>query len=484
MNRRIRKKKLKQVLETTNSGVGVAAADWSPARAFVHWPSLNPRQEISSWAMDRIWRRARSLYANCPEVKQAVNTLRLLVGTITPQPMSGDEEWDKKARNAFISRVSNQYLFDANRRMNWESAQNWIETRAIVDGDCLTVLTTAPDGGGSIALYSAPQITGDGKYMDNRPGVITDAQGRVRGYDLFDYTTEKPKFISEYRSILYRHNPDPADPRGHSELIAAITTAEDVYEIIGYNKASIKFASMFGLVETSDVNVQTAGISDIVAARRGTIKGASEGTPQAMPVQIGGTTAITMSPGHKLETIHDSRPSNEVREFLKMLVHSIAYSVGLDPTILYNPEDMGSASVRFVISKAKDWAKERINDRILWANKIYQYILSCEVKAGRLEPCPTEHWNRVKWVSTPHWSIDLGHDTDNSIKLIDAGLMSMDDYTLSHFGKTSEEIFEENLHAKAHNIERAKAAGVNYYDIIPPKAGAAQIPQNIETEEK
>lgn len=167
MKKRLRKKLEKMNIQ--NQGVGVAAASWSPSRAFVSWPSLNPRQEIGSWQMDRIWRRARSLYANCAEIKQAVNTLRLLVGTITPRPMSGNEEWDKKARAAFLNRVNNPYLFDANGRMNWEAAQNWIETRAIVDGDSLTVLTTATDGGGSIALYAAPQITGDGKYMDNRP---------------------------------------------------------------------------------------------------------------------------------------------------------------------------------------------------------------------------------------------------------------------------------------------------------------------------
>lgn len=300
---------------------------------------------------------------------------------------------------------------------------------------------------------------------------------------MFDYDTEKSKFIAEYRSILYRHNPDPADPRGQSELIAAIATAEDIYEIVGYNKASIKFASMFGLVETSDNNVKNPGISDLVAARRGNVAGSSENTPQPLPVSIGGTTAITMSPGHKLETIHDSRPSNEVREFIKQLVHSIAYAVGLDPTILYNPEAMGSASVRFVISKAKDWAKERLNDRIMWANKIYQYILSCEVKAGRLEPCPTDGWNKVKWVNSTKWSIDLGHDTDSAIKLINAGLMDADDFTLSHFGKTTEEIFEANLHNKAHNMQKAEEVGLTYYDICPPQAGAA-APTSIKEKEQ
>lgn len=165
--------------------------------------------------------------------------------------------------------------------------------------------------------------------------------------------------------------------------------------------------------------------------------------------RIGESQAITLSPGHKLETIHDSRPSNEVQAFIKSLVDSIAFSVGLDPVILYRCEDMGSASTRFVIAKAKDVVKARIADKIQWANKIYQYILSCEVAAGRLRPCPTDKWHAVRWVNSSGWSIDLGRDAKTSIDLITAGLMSADDYCLSSFGKTSEEIFTVSIHAPA-----------------------------------
>lgn len=433
--------KRKKSAPVVHNQVNIAAADWSPSRAYINWPSLNPRQEISDWQLDRICRRARSLYHNCAEVRQAVQTLSMLVGTIYPRPCSGDEQWDKEAREAFMKRVENPYLFDAKGVMNWETAQTWMEKRAIIDGDCLSVLTTARDGGGSIALYSAPQITNDGKYCDNRTGVRMDAQGRVTAYHLYNYDTERAVDVAVNRAVLYRHNADPGDPRGHSELIAAIATAQDVYEIIGYNKASIKFASLFGLVETQDKDVQRTGMGDLQALRNPGKAGNAAPQSAPLPVSIGTTQAITLSPGHKLETIHDNRPSNEVREFIKMLVDSIAYSVGIDPVILYRPQDMGSAAVRFVIAKAKDIINQRLQDRIVWANKIYQYILSCEVRAGRLRPCPTKDWASVKWISNNTWSIDLQRDAKTAMDLISKGLMSADDYTLSAFGKTSEEIF-------------------------------------------
>lgn len=89
-------------------------------------------------------------------------TLTLLMGTITPRPSTRDEEYNKAARAAFLRRASNPRLFEQSGRLNFFQAQRWIEQRAIIDGDNLTVLTRhAYDKGGGIALYAAPQIIGD-----------------------------------------------------------------------------------------------------------------------------------------------------------------------------------------------------------------------------------------------------------------------------------------------------------------------------------
>ena len=101
-----------------SNNIGVAAADFSPARAWINYP-LSHIPETSSFALERIWRRARSLYANCPEIRHAVNTLATMVGTIQPRPATADEEWNKKAREAFLKRVNNAFLFDANCTLNF-----------------------------------------------------------------------------------------------------------------------------------------------------------------------------------------------------------------------------------------------------------------------------------------------------------------------------------------------------------------------------
>lgn len=231
-----------------------AAALDTPSRAWLSIPFVNTR-EVSSWAREKILGRARSLYANSSEVRHAVNTLAMMVGTLSPRPCSGDEEWDKEAREAFLERVENPLLFDTAGQLSWTTAQAWIERRAIIDGDCLSVLTHGLDMGGKVAFYQACQVKGEDTTETLNPygaddGVIRDDRGRVKAYKLYDYDKGTWQRIGAGRAVLYRHHPDPADARGHSELISAVNTAQDIYEILGYNKASIKFAALFGLVET------------------------------------------------------------------------------------------------------------------------------------------------------------------------------------------------------------------------------------------
>lgn len=88
------------------------AASMTPNRAFIAYPSFNPLENLTNWQMVRIWQRARALFDNFPEIRHAVQTLNTLTGTITPRPASDNEEWNNEARNAFLNRVNNPYLFD------------------------------------------------------------------------------------------------------------------------------------------------------------------------------------------------------------------------------------------------------------------------------------------------------------------------------------------------------------------------------------
>lgn len=461
-----KKYKKSEKVNVTNA-YGLDAGAYSPNRSFNTFPTVS-RRDITAHKRNKIISRARSLYYNSPEVRSAVKTLGMLVGNLKPMARSTDKEWNKLAEEAFMRRVSNPASFELTGTLNFNQLQTYIEDCANVDGDVLIVLTTGKDGAG-VAVYPADMIGSDIDGVND--GVELDSYGRVTYYHIT--SKEKEIRIPAKNCILYRHNPDPTDPRGLTELIAAITTAQDIYEINSYNKQSVKLGASFGIVETVDNNVKRTDVSDLKMLRNGGQSIVTDDQPVGAPLTINGVNAVTLSPGHDLKTLQDNRPSNEVRSFAKDLVDSIALSIGLDPEILYRVKEMGSSSVRFSIAKTKDWSRPRMYDKQLVCDRIWRHIIAYEVASGRLRTCnDMESMYDVQWIGTGCWSIDRGRDASSAIALIREGLMSRDQYCLENYGMTFEEITNDNLNGVKNMLEQAQKMGVPLQVLIPGQAGS------------
>lgn len=478
------KRKKEKEIKVENA-YGLDAGAYSPNRSFNTFPSLS-RRDVNAMGRFKVISRARSLYYNSPEVRSAVKTLGMLVGNLKPLACSKDEEWNKLAQEAFQRRTNSPATFELTGTLNFNQLQSYIEDCANVDGDVLIVFVTNKDGG-SVAVYPADMIKSDIANKEVRDGVELDSYGRPLNY--YICAKDKEFKISAKNCILYRHNPDPTDQRGLTDLIAAITTAQDIYEINGYNKASVKLAASFGIVETVDNNVKRTDVADLRMLRNGTGTGTGTGEQQEQtwnPLTINGVNAVTLSPGHDLKTLQDNRPSNEVRAFAKDLVDSIAYSVGLDPEILYRVKEMGSASVRLCIAKTKDWSRPRIFDKELVCNRIWQHIISCEIAAGRLRTCnDLNSMYDVEWIETGKWSIDRGRDASSAISLIREGLMSREQYCLENYGRPYTEIVEENVKNIKYMMDMAKELDVPIQLLTPGQAGSTpytedQLPQTTD----
>lgn len=477
MKKRIKNKIAKKSEPIIENNFGVDAGAWfSPDRNFNLWPSFDPKQEISNWQMETIWKRARALYANSPEIRNAVKQIVLLSGYILPLPKTRDKEFNAAARRVFMNRAMNPRLFEASGRLNFLQAQKWIEERSVIDGDALTVLSrTRLDNGGMIALYSAPQITGDKPAADNlRTGCVMGRSGRVQKYLIRDFTSKEILEIPASRCVMFSHNPDPADPRTVSELLTGICTCKDIDDINRLHKQQVKLQALFGLIETKDLNDKRSGINDLIQQRKN--KGQCNEVKEEQPLFIDGVKAISLEPGRKLETLNAHNPSNEVRAFVKDLIRNLAYSLGIDPEILYDVNSLGSGAIRFSLAKAKDFARIRNYDREIWANRIYQHIIASEIEAGRLQPCKyAEDTYNVNWILRNEWSIDLRHDAQAFIALYDKGLVTGDEWTLSHYGMTLEEVVEKRADEFAHIKEIAENYGLPVELLIPNAAGSQPI---------
>lgn len=461
---------------------GVDAAQWSPNRNFNFFPINSPFSDVSDWQREVIISHARSLYVNFPQVRHVVQTMVLLQGSLEPRPETDDQEWNDLARRAFFSRALNPSSFDVAGRMDFFQAQEWIETRALVDGDSLTVCTrNSYDGEPRFRFYSAPQISDrTSKTVDNRnaSGVTLSREGRIRAFSVYDNLTDSTRTISASQAILYGHHPSPTEPRHVSELVAAITTAQDIYEINAQHKAQIKIASQYAIVETKPGDDKNPSKSGFAASRLASRRAAATGLPvessNEPPLVVDGVKAITLAPGRDLKTLHNANPSNETRAFVNELVHALAYGLGIDPQICFNPESLGSANARFILAKCRDVAARRNQDRRTWCNRIWQHIIAGEIAAGRLRPCrsPRGMWF-PKWINRAEWSIDLGRDANSEISLAEANLTNPDKWCLSHFGMTFEELGRKKIDTLRTLKQYADTAGVPFDVAFPSRAGAA-----------
>ncbi len=454
---------------------GYEGALYSSARSFDLWPNLDPKYQVDAADLDVLWRRARSLVANCDQVKMAVKTIVTLTGVLTPQPCTTDEEWNKLMRDEFMQWACNPHVFDHAGVLDWITAQHWIERRAVIDGDVFSVLTSDKHTGiPCVAFYGAHQIWGDADGY--RLGVKLARNNRRISYRIMGSQSiyEAP---ADY-VLQYRHDADPSEPRGVSELAASIANARDVHEINSYNKQSIKLAAAFGIIEEKPISssfdaMAVAASQKMHESETGRIAGDNE------PIRVGGVQAVSPAPGHKLTLLHDTRPSNETRAFIKDLIRGLAWSVGLDPEIIYYVTDMGSAGTRLSLQKLQDWIALRIADRNQWCNRIYRRYVGYALAMGRVRMCKDSAFWKVKWVNRPDKTIDRGREATAIINLYREGLLDADKYMLATEGITFEECAVRKIHALSHIKRLAESAGLTLEHVLQGALGNTNTPASI-----
>lgn len=429
------------------------------------FPVLNERDEFDESDLLIIWKRARMLHINAPHFSHLVGSAVEFVGSLEPLPATQDEAWNEAALRAWRARVKNAALFDRARRMSFEQALAWMEERAIVDGDCFVIPSRADDGGVSFAFYTAPQVGGGGMYA----GVDYDKNGAAVAY-YFRQEGGTAQRVPAHTVMQYAHRREASGLRGVSELTPAIRHAQDIREIVGYTKQAVKLAAAFGLVETEQAKGASTGAAAVVAgARKNVIK-----TPEGPKVLAGSDITITaLQPGHDLKVINDPRPSQQVQQFLEYLGKLCSWAMCLEPQGVFEPEKLGSASVRLFTQKTARWQRRRLADKIPLATKMWQLVISGEIAAGRLQPCKDPEWDNVRWVTEQGLTIDVGREANAYAMLIEKGLASRLDYTLATARKTPEAIAREEARFIAARHAAAAEYGISYEELAPPQPGAA-----------
>ena len=473
---------------------GYEAAMPSPMRALRFWPTVDARREVDAFDLYGCWTQARSLEANMPEVSKVVQAMVDLMGWLDPLPATDDLAFNKAARALAKERLHRAGLFDLSGRLTWQAAQEWVERRAIVDGDCLVVLSRAADGGARFAFYDAPQFfdTPEGQHV--QPGVITNAASRVLYYVLSG-TNGKTVYVPAYAAFLYSQKKDPARVRTVSEIAAAINNSSDLQDVQAFTKAGIKFSASYAVVETKDKDAVRAEMQSAWAQKRAgscpAEPGAGSATapteqPTCQPIMPGApvmpwaprldSNVVALGPGRKMEILHDHRPTNETTGFMDKLVATLAFSLGLDPAVVFFPEKLGSASARFTLGVMGRTVRRRLRQRAELMQFMWEHFLACEIAAGRLQPCTAENWTAVRWIPQRDLTIDVGREINGMINASREGLADADRWTMSTEGKTWKEIIADRAENIRYAQELADQLGVPLSTLLPGAVGSTAPP--------
>ena len=406
------------------------------------WPTLHPRTEISGLDRIQLYRAARALVYNSASIRAAVETCVNLQGWLLPQPATPDDDWNREARRHFMRTAMNPRLFDQAGALNFITAQLWLEFHRLVEGDAL-IVATEYRGFPCFRFYRAPQISEDGYGAGTDLGVTTNKAGRPLAYSVFDYTSGKPSSVPAWAAYLYRHNPDPASPRGITDLVGGIVAARDLMELGGYLKASAKLSAAIGLVETKSPTDKKAGAMQNFGRTTEAPAPMSPEQQHTITQMLGGSKIISLEPGRDVKVLTDNRPSPNTLSFMERVRDELADGVGLSAGILFDSSKLGSAGIRMEMEKARRWVEKRHHWRKPLLTWLWTYWVAKEISAGRLRSPHSGSFEDVFWVPCRDMTIDIGRVATASINLVREGLMSPASFTLATEGRLPEDIARE-----------------------------------------
>lgn len=467
------------VSEQSNSGPfflqsGYDAANNSPSRGYVYWPGTDTKRELSSFSDAEIRRRVHWLYANFGFARRMVNGMAKLIGVLTPQPNTGDDDWDELAFEAFMQSAGSAEIFDAAGKFDFFTAQpQWNRSR-FKDGRSLGVFTDSPTGRNRMAFYEAHQITNPTSTKPDprlEQGVYLNRMGKHIGYSLRDgEDLDKYSTIDAKDCIYFGRHETHGAVHGISILAHCVTNMIDVVETRGFWKKKIKDASRTGIVRERELPTAVVGSGGMGGAVIKQMVKMPDGTSQEInweTVMAGGQVP-TLEPGESLRVISDQNPSEQNQAFEKALFDDCIFGSDLPPAALAYVTGITGPGIRYTMEDIERW----ITMEHLWqarkAHRIYTRDTAMSIKSGRL-PDPKIPWwrfSKVAWIGMPSMTIDKGREGNLSIIQLQSGTTTW----AKEWGK--EGVFwKKGIRQRIKEVAYAKAecaaADLDYSEVFP-----------------
>lgn len=404
---------------------GYDGANWSKSRGRIHWPSLDPRLELDSFSRTELLRRVHWLKGNFGFIRGLIRNTAELVGFLVPQGESGDDEWDDEAEEAYNFVTGEAEAFDVAGKFDVEEAQTMLMREALTDGDALTVMTRWDNGAARFMFYKTSQLANPKDANEDWRDGIKVVKGRHVAYGLRTGKKEDAVTVVPASSVIYFGEFDaPGEDRPVPPLSAAVNHSQDITETWGFLKEAVKASSLLGVVRE-----RTAAATP--RARQGlTGPPQTVTTPGGDKITLadiwGGGQMPDLEPGVSAKILTDGRPHPNVQEQIHTLMRDVAEGFGLPLEVVWAMIRVTGPGVRFALSRADRWIKQRQKRQRKWARKVWRYVIACEIERGALRMPPMvkgkQRWWAVSFTAQSNLTIDRGQVSRAMCEELDRGV--------------------------------------------------------------
>ena len=489
------------ISRTKRSGVQANwydASRWSPNRMWVWQPVQTARRDLDRYSRWEMNKRAEYLRKNSPLINGLIERLvTLTIGRgIFPTPKSKDAKWNAAVK-AYWKNYCKRPCVDSIMSM---SMYQRVKMRArFAYGESFTVLTHS-DRFKTDAVQGLEwhRISGNNR---NAPGVdiYTGVQGKDTSFgDGIDYDNQGYPLYYHLDSFEAKAaaqlDPIPADfmvhhftpkrdeqTRGETILSPCINTAQDVKEILDFEKQAVKDASTKqDIIQTLTGDLDPETMLQLPFDRL-------QGVPTVnnLPndfnnkvnyykVQFQGAPVV-LKTGDKYTPYVPDRPGNAWQGFMAMLCNTIVLSTGFPPSLVI-PIDIGGTDIRRDLQIGQKVVEAWQDDEIECQQRIWEYIVMGGVEDRKLIS-PPEDWNEVEWHCTGSLTVDRNKDQVRK-ELVEGGLMSWEEY----YGENGEDADEQEEKIVAEvKRRRFRITGI---PITEPFESAAEFKQFLSLSEQ
>lgn len=400
-------------------------AQGSPLRSYLPGIVQNARKDLSRATRRELMRVSRNLWKNNPLAKAVVERLiTYTVGTgIRPEPDTSNLEWNKRASEVFSSWADRADL--TSRQSLWK-LQEIAFRSMLVDGDVFTLLTYGASGRPRIQLVEADQCGTQGGLVQGKDddGVISDSNGRPVAYRFHEPASaaqpSREVTLPADGVVQFANIERPGQSRGVCLAAAALTTAIDLHDILGLEKAAVKDAS-------SKVDIIKTATGELPPRP---IIGASVVAPVTTAADVSdyyqkvfGPESRVLKHGDEYTPYEPKRPGPAWTGFVDFLAELVCLSYNLPPSLVRQLK-VGGADTR------RDLAiMQRVVEcwQVMLAHgwqRVYEYVIESEIEDGALVGAPRD-WRRVDWQFPRAATVDAGRTAQQDRDDIRTGNMTL-----------------------------------------------------------